>query len=103
MRLQHLLWSITPEYKAPRAEEVAEECSISAYVISIPTTNDGCCIEKKERKELLFLPHLLLLRLLVLPLGSLIQLSCFSRHHDARSAQPTANDHGTPLLTRESE
>lgn len=58
---------------------------------------------KKERKELLFLPHLLLLRLLILPLGSLFQRSSFSRHHDARSAQPAANDHDTLLLTRESE
>jgi hypothetical protein len=89
-------WSGTPEYKAPRAEEVAEGCSISTYVISSPTTNDGCCIEKKER--FLFLP-----RLLVLPLGSLFQRSSFSMHHDARSAQPAANDQGTPLLTRESE
>lgn len=46
-------WSSTPEYKAPRAEEVAERCSISTYVISSPTTNDRCCIEKKE--SLLFL------------------------------------------------
>jgi hypothetical protein len=94
-------WCSTPEYKAPRAEEVAEGCSISTYVISNPTTNDGCCIEKKE--SLLFLPHLLLLRLLVLSLGSLFQCSSFSTHHDARSAQPAANDQGTPLLTRESE
>jgi len=94
-------WSSTPEYKAPRAEVVAEGCSISTYVISSPTTNDGCCIEKKEM--LLFLPRLLLLRLLVLLLGSLFQRSSFSMHHDARSAQPAANDQGTPLLTRESE
>jgi hypothetical protein len=49
------LWSITREYKAPRAEEAAEECSISVYVISIPTTDDGCCIEKKERNFFFFL------------------------------------------------
>jgi hypothetical protein len=46
--LQHLLWSVTREYKAPTAEEVAEECSILVYVISIPTTEDGWCTETKD-------------------------------------------------------
>jgi hypothetical protein len=55
MCLQHLSWTITREYKAPRAKEVAEECCISLYVISIPTTDDGWYREKKERNLFFFL------------------------------------------------
>lgn len=78
-------WSGTPEYKAPRTEEVAEGCSISTYVISSPTTNDGCCIEKKER--FLFLPRLLLLRLLCFLSApcSNVALSAFTTMPDRRS------------------
>lgn len=71
--------------KLRRAEEAVEECSISVYVISIPITDDGCCIEKKERNFFFFFFLSALCSDVALPVGTM----------DARSVQAPANDHNT--------